>query len=536
MVLKRRILFLSVIAILVVSLCAFPSILSAEGHMSVNANQTEYHIEKGYIIARGDVTIEGEGYEISADFVKVNLATDVIYSQGNVLFKWEDGLLQGQEVTYNAREAMGEVKGVEGQIQDFFLEGGALTFDSKGKMVLSDGAMTTCSLSDPCYTIRAKQVTFIPDEEIWGQRVTLSIKGVPLFSVANYSVPLGTGAPGLAPFFKTSYTSRDGLSSRYSQSFRVSTNGYVTLGGVYSSRAGLDLSMAYEYFFSQGLSAGFEVVKPWDEPVKVGAILALNRQTDLYKLNSKLTYYHDNQVKGHFGYSRALANGLDMKIRVEDELDKPILGEASLRYQGHGFKSTLEYRRELLKGGKVLTARPEATLNFKPIRIHKNTHILGQGSLAILDNSTLSTWRGLARVTGQGIPYILSPSSSLKLGGEVAYAVYGTGDSQGYLDGSLSFKFDLGYGVSTGISYGLRKAFGLSPFSHDAFYDGARGTFNIAVEDLGSFAASAEFNKDSGRFTKVKYELIRDLHCFEARLTWEPLEGLWDARIDLIRF
>ncbi len=514
------------------------SVHAYEGNgISVDADEVEYDLEHGYVLAKGEVKVHGEGYQVYADFIKLDLITYTLYSQGDVYFIRKDGSFKGSEVLYHIKDERGEVKGLTGKFYNFILQGDSLNLEPGGKGIFFHGSMTSCDLDNPCYTLKAKRVTFIPDKEIFAENVTLFIKGIPIFYLPTYTKSFEQGAPTLPPIMKLEYDNQLGIVFRYSQSFRVGHNGYGRLGGIYASKRGLDLELNYSYLFTPRLLAGLKVVRQWDSILIGEASLSFKKNWGTGKLDSNITYLWNQGLSGALSHSRNFPNKRTLNFEIGQKVRGPLLGTVSLNQERMGYTTKIEYSRGADRGD-LWYLKPEASISLKPMILGNNMKYFGGIRAAFIEENEVQTWRGNLWASMELEPFVLDKVASVKFKGGAGHFFYGTYDTQSYIDGIASLNLNIGSVVNSSLVYERRISTGDSPFRFDKFYDKSllKGTLTMDIDDRWKISASGEMDLTSRVFTKLKYEVVRDLHCFEAHISFEPFKKRWDARIDLVSF
>lgn len=133
--------------------------------------------EEDLIIAKDKVILEYQDIEIKADYLKINLTTNLLFASGEVLFKQDETETNSEELTYNWKtkkiillRLKGELtgEGIKGKI---YYQGEKME-NFPETVELTDGSFTTCDLDDPHYHIVAKEMIIYPKDKIIARNIS----------------------------------------------------------------------------------------------------------------------------------------------------------------------------------------------------------------------------------------------------------------------------------------------------------------------------------------------------------------------------
>lgn len=133
--------------------------------------------EEDLIIAKDKVILKYQDIEIKADYLKINLTTNLLFASGEVLFKQDETETNSEELTYNWKtkkiillRLKGELtgEGIKGKI---YYQGEKME-NFPETVELTDGSFTTCDLDDPHYHIVAKEMIIYPKDKIIARNIS----------------------------------------------------------------------------------------------------------------------------------------------------------------------------------------------------------------------------------------------------------------------------------------------------------------------------------------------------------------------------
>ncbi len=133
--------------------------------------------EEDLIIAKNKVILKYQDIEIKADYLRINLITNLLFASGKVIFKQNESETYSEELSYNWKtkkiillrfkaELTGE--NIKGKI---YYEGEKLE-KFPGTVELTEGSFTTCDLDDPHYHLVAKEMTIYPRDKIIARNIS----------------------------------------------------------------------------------------------------------------------------------------------------------------------------------------------------------------------------------------------------------------------------------------------------------------------------------------------------------------------------
>jgi len=147
--------------------------------ISLKADYITYEKVEGedLIIAKDGVDLKYQDIEIKADYLKINLNTNLLSASGKVYFLQEEIETHCEEITYNWKtkkiillQLKGELtgEGVKGKIY----YSGEKMENFPETVEITEGNFTTCELEEPHYHIVAKEMIIYPKDKIIARNIS----------------------------------------------------------------------------------------------------------------------------------------------------------------------------------------------------------------------------------------------------------------------------------------------------------------------------------------------------------------------------
>ncbi len=178
------ILFLCVflISIMILPSAVFSSLGS---DIELEALEIEYDLERELFWARGNVQFSYGDLILFSDEFLLDLEQERFQAKGNISLKRDGRLIEGQDLTYNFVEGIGQLNNPRTQFDELRLWGDDIQF-SEEKSEISSVNLTPCSLPDPHYRARAQRVVINPEGKIEAFNVTVLWGETPFFYLPYY--------------------------------------------------------------------------------------------------------------------------------------------------------------------------------------------------------------------------------------------------------------------------------------------------------------------------------------------------------------
>ncbi len=156
----------------------------SEQPVDVTADRLEYDEETGWVEAIGNAFIRRGEETLTADYVRVNAGTGEAYAVGDVeLIDADGGVWRGSKLRHNFKTREGEVAGLTLNMMPFrLLDSSRAKRESDSAIVVNDSIITTCTNAPDHvhYRIKAKKLTFVPDEYLKARHVVWYFGNVPV--------------------------------------------------------------------------------------------------------------------------------------------------------------------------------------------------------------------------------------------------------------------------------------------------------------------------------------------------------------------
>ena len=147
--------------------------------LSLKADYISYEKieEEDLVIAKGGALLKYQDIEVTADYLKINLTTHLLFASDKVLFKQDKTETYCEELSYNWKtkkiillklkaELTGE--GIKGKI---YYQGKKMeNFPTNVELI--EGSFTTCELEEPHYHIIAKEMIIYPKDKIIARNIS----------------------------------------------------------------------------------------------------------------------------------------------------------------------------------------------------------------------------------------------------------------------------------------------------------------------------------------------------------------------------
>ena len=147
--------------------------------LSLKADYISYEKieEEDLVIAKGGALLKYQDIEVTADYLKINLTTHLLFASDKVLFKQDKTETYCEELSYNWKtkkiillklkaELTGE--GIKGKI---YYQGEKME-NFPETVELTEGSFTTCELEEPHYHIIAKEMIIYPKDKIIARNIS----------------------------------------------------------------------------------------------------------------------------------------------------------------------------------------------------------------------------------------------------------------------------------------------------------------------------------------------------------------------------
>jgi len=133
--------------------------------------------EEDLIIAKDGVHLKYQDIEIKADYLKINLNTNLLFASGEVFFKQDETETNCEELTYNWKTKKIILLRLKGELTGEGIKGKVYYQGEKMEnfpetVEITGGSFTTCELEEPHYHIVAKEMIIYPKDKIIARNIS----------------------------------------------------------------------------------------------------------------------------------------------------------------------------------------------------------------------------------------------------------------------------------------------------------------------------------------------------------------------------
>jgi len=133
--------------------------------------------DEDLIIAKDGVEFKYQDIEIKADYLKINLTTNLLFASGEIYFLQDKTETNCEELTYNWETKKIILLQLEGEITGEGIKGklyyqGEKMENFPETVEFQEGSFTTCELEEPHYRIVAKEMIIYPKDKIIARNIS----------------------------------------------------------------------------------------------------------------------------------------------------------------------------------------------------------------------------------------------------------------------------------------------------------------------------------------------------------------------------
>jgi len=216
---------------------------------------------------------------------------------------------------------------------------------------------------------------------------------------------------------------------------------------------------------------------------------------------------------------------------------KPMYGLIS---RSNNFTAKIGYGNEENEDHEWIKKEPELLLKLK-------SHRLGTSSLTLDASAAWGQWNeGVVRGSHSGFslymsndPIVLGSKTTLKIGVGFDRNFYGFNDSHNSV-----FRFDSRLDMNpnsrlnTWIGYNYNSDIGTTPYEFDRIDVSKEGRigFMYKVDRLNGFGVKVRYDLEHGSTQDIDYTWRRNLHCFEADITYRAKRDELRVKVDAVKW
>jgi hypothetical protein len=328
--------------------------------LSLKADYISYEKieEEDLVIAKGGVQLTYQDIEVTADSLKINLTTNLLFATGKVFFKQGTLKTNGEELTYNWKtkkiillQSKGEItgEGIEGKI---YYQGKKMENFSK-YTEFTEESFTTCDLEEPHYHIIAKEMIIYPKDKIIARNISWYEGKTKIITLPYFLIFLDrkTQLPILP---KIGQNSTEGWFIKTNFNYYIDEKSYGTLYVDWMENKGLGIGLKQTWEIGDEDNAG---------------------ETSLYLYQIKEKSTGNFNLTGNIKYSQEFENNIKTQVTLDYSGSKAEGGEL--------LSNNLKSQFTLDKQGEKYDLKITGNYNF-------NGTGLGQEDLSINGNIKLN--------------------------------------------------------------------------------------------------------------------------------------------------
>jgi len=289
------------------------------------------------IIAKDGVELEYQDIEVKADYLKINLSTNLLSASGKVSFLQDESEISCEEISYNWKTLKIIVLRLKGELTGEGIKGkvyyqGERMENFPETTEIIGGSFTTCELEEPHYHIVAKKMIIYPEDKIIAHNISWYEGKIKIITLPYFLIFLDrkTQQPILP---KIGQNSKNGWFIKTSFNFFANEKSYGTLYIDWLEKKGVGTGIAYN------LKIGDEN-NPGDASIYLYQIK--DKNTDRFTLTGNIRYKQsfENDIK-----TQLTLNYSGNKSPEEELFSNSLKSQFSVEKQGekYNLKLTAKY-------------------------------------------------------------------------------------------------------------------------------------------------------------------------------------------------
>jgi len=169
--------------------------VSEEDPIYFSGDRFSYNLKSEFVKGIGNVeVIQGESM-LQGRRIIINLSTGVAEIEGDVVATRQGDRMEGEKGVYDFGKGEGIFYSARGHSEPWYVSVDEARREASGRYSVENGSLTTCSLAEPHYRLRADSVTVVPEERVVARNMVLFAGPVPIFYLPYYSQGLGPDRP-----------------------------------------------------------------------------------------------------------------------------------------------------------------------------------------------------------------------------------------------------------------------------------------------------------------------------------------------------
>ncbi|MBU4511403.1 hypothetical protein KJ830_10205 [bacterium] len=289
--------------------------------------------DEDLVIAKDGVLLKYQDIEIKADYLKINLTTNLFIASGEVFFIQEETETYCEEISYNWKtektillrfkaELTGE--GIKGKV---YYQGEKME-NFPETTEISGGSFTTCELEEPHYHIVAKEMIIYPEDKIIARNISWYEGNIKIITLPYFLIFLDrkTQQP-IIP--KIGQNSTDGWFIKANFNYFADEKSYGTLYIDWLEKKGVGAGIAHNFEIGDENNPG---------ETSIYFYQIKDKSTDIFTLTGNIKYKQsfENNIK-----TQVTLNYSGSKSPGEELFSNSLKSQFSLESQGEKYNLKL---------------------------------------------------------------------------------------------------------------------------------------------------------------------------------------------------
>lgn len=157
------------------------------GGITINGDTVEYLTGTQQVVASGNVEVLAKGSRLTCEKLTVNTQTKEGRAQGKVRLDDRQGVVEGEELTYNFVTKIGVITNAGFRANPYFGRTERLNKVSDNEFITRRGYVTTCAMDRPHYRIGAKKVDFLLGDKVDLYDTVFYVGPMPVLRMPRYT-------------------------------------------------------------------------------------------------------------------------------------------------------------------------------------------------------------------------------------------------------------------------------------------------------------------------------------------------------------
>jgi LPS-assembly protein len=220
--------------------------------VEITADQLEYFKDEDRFVGQGSVKIIQGNLEFTSDHAELDNKSRRLTARGDVDMYDGESRLRGDQLEYNLETEEGVL--LQGTLfvekENIYLQSDKIEKLSGDRYRLKEGSLTTCDFTEgqhPLWQIRARRSRLKVDGYLVARDVFFEIKGVPVFYLPYFMMPVKTTRQTGFLVPRIGYNTDEGLKIYEDFYWAIASNQDATLSLDYRSARGIGGGLEYRY-------------------------------------------------------------------------------------------------------------------------------------------------------------------------------------------------------------------------------------------------------------------------------------------------